>query len=111
MSGSFLQRYKAGEYIQVWDDLQSLGPVVYHPHYYDQARAVAQETMRRVCANIERLIPRLQQVGYIFGYEWAQPIIQEEFSRGGWTLAQDWVADQPPLFALPQPETSLQLQQ
>jgi hypothetical protein len=44
------------------------------------ARAVAHETMRRVRANLELLVPRLRAAGYDFGYAWlaAQADFEEE---------------------------------
>ena len=64
---NYLERYRNGEHEQVWNDLQSLGPSVRQEPYYTQARDVATETMRRVRRNCERLVARLQTLGYIFG--------------------------------------------
>lgn len=69
---TYLERYVAGEYEQVWADLVALGPHVRQQSVYADALAVAQETMRRVRRNIETLIPRLEAAGYQFGYAWAQ---------------------------------------
>jgi hypothetical protein len=68
---SFLKRYMDGEHEQVWAELTALGDQVREESYYDDALAVAHETMRRVRYNIEALIPRLRQLGYDFGYGWA----------------------------------------
>jgi len=65
---SYYERYIHGEYKQVWDDLASLGESVRSETVYYDALAVAQETMRRVRINIELLVERLPQVGYLFGY-------------------------------------------
>jgi len=64
---NYLERYHNGEHVQVWDELQSLGPAVRGDPYYIQAQAVAAETMRRVRRNCERLVARLQTLGYVFG--------------------------------------------
>ncbi len=71
---SFLERYLAGEHEQVWDELTALGEAVYEASLYEEARAVACETMRRARHNIEHLIPRLVALGYQFGYGWIQPM-------------------------------------
>jgi hypothetical protein len=63
----YLERYRNGEYEQVWNDLQALGPAVRDEPHYTQAREVAAETMRRVRRNCELLIARLHALGYSFG--------------------------------------------
>lgn len=64
---NYLERYRSGEYEQVWNDLQALGPAVRREPHYTQAREVAAETMRRVRRNCERLVSRLRALGYVFG--------------------------------------------
>lgn len=64
---NYLERYRAGEYEQVWHELQSLGANVRHEPHATQAQAVAAEAMRRVRRNCERLVARLHGLGYIFG--------------------------------------------
>ncbi|HJR79803.1 MAG TPA: hypothetical protein VJ821_07010 [Anaerolineales bacterium] len=64
---NYLERYQNGEYEQVWEELQSLGGSIRSEPYHTQARQVATETMRRVRRNCERIISRLQRLGYIFG--------------------------------------------
>ena len=64
----FLERYLDGQHEQVWTELVSLGPYVRRePEYWRQARSVAEETMRRVRENLERLVVELPRVGYEFG--------------------------------------------
>ncbi len=63
---TFLDRYRNGERVEVWDDLTSLGAGVRHALYFDDAIAVAAETMRRTRQNIETLIGRLAAVEYRF---------------------------------------------
>lgn len=66
---SFLERYRSGEFEQVWDELRHLGHRVRTPPLFADAQGVARETMRRARANIERLIPRLEDLGFRFAYE------------------------------------------
>lgn len=65
---TFLQRYQRGEYEQVWNDMLALGPTIRHEAVVTDALAVARETMRRARYNIEVLLPRLEHIGYTFGY-------------------------------------------
>jgi hypothetical protein len=68
---AFLARYLAGEHEPVWAELLALGAAVREEPHSTDARAVARETMRRVQHNITLLIPRLRELGYTFGYQWA----------------------------------------
>jgi hypothetical protein len=61
-----LDRYVNGEHQAVWKELVALGDRVREESQWDRAAAVARETMSRVRANVERLIPRLEAVGYRF---------------------------------------------
>lgn len=63
---TFLERYQAGDYVAVWDDLVALGEGVRSEPYYADALAVAAETMRRARHNVELLIQRLDAKGYRF---------------------------------------------
>lgn len=65
--GQYLERYLAGEYEQVWDELLAQRAAIRDEPLATDAWVVAQETMRRVRRNIELLIPRLQALGYRFG--------------------------------------------
>ena len=56
MPQSFTERYRSGDSVAVWNDLISLGDGVRHELYYQDARAVAQETMKRCRHNVEMLI-------------------------------------------------------
>jgi hypothetical protein len=62
----FLNRYKNGEYEQVWNDLLALGPTVREEPHWSEAMRVAAETMARVRRNCETLISRLEGMGYDF---------------------------------------------
>jgi hypothetical protein len=64
---NYLERYLDGEYQQVWDELVSLGAGVCQGPHYNQAWAVAEETMRRVQDNCSELISRLKTMEYKFG--------------------------------------------
>ncbi len=63
---TYLERYRNGEYEQVWNDLQALGPAVRQSPHYTDAQEIAAETMRRVRRNCERLVSRLRALGYSF---------------------------------------------
>ena len=67
MSINYLERYRNGEFEQVWNEMLALGPAVRQEPHYSQAQAVAAETMRRVRRNCERLIDRLRAMEYVFG--------------------------------------------
>ena len=64
---TYPQRYLSGEHERVWAELVALGGRVREEPLYSDAWAVACETMRRVRHNIETLIPRLQELDYVFG--------------------------------------------
>lgn len=87
LSRTYLERYLAGEYEQVWAELEALGEAVHEEPLHGDALAVARETMRRVRTNLEMLVPRLVTVGYQFGYGWIQPPTDEPF---GWRLREQY---------------------
>ena len=99
---SYLSRYQQGEYQQVWQDLYMLSTGVYQADVYADAWAVAIETMKRVRHNIEILIPRLEKLGYEFGYEW----LKEEWPD----VDEEWIAIQPALYAPPPANITEQIQ-
>jgi len=99
---TYLERYLTGEHEQVWAELVAMGERVRAEPIYSDAWAVACETMRRVRLNIERLIPRLVRMGFVFGYD---GLIHETLRRpmqgADWTdylAVQAWSRQQPPLF-------------
>src|SRR5580704_13608842 len=63
---TFLERYQAGDHIQVWADLEALGDAVRETRYFVDAQAVANETMKRVRHNAEVVVARLESLGYQF---------------------------------------------
>jgi len=93
----FLDRYLQGECQQVWDQLGVLGEDVHTATIYPDALAVAHETMRRMRHNIEVLIPRLEALGYHFGYAWMPLVSPADIA---------WVADQPARFTPPPEDIS-----
>ncbi|HEV8191173.1 MAG TPA: hypothetical protein VGP82_06775 [Ktedonobacterales bacterium] len=60
----------AGEHEQVWAELLALAAQVRAEAVYADALGVARETIRRARYTIETLIPRLEAIGYRFGYDW-----------------------------------------
>jgi hypothetical protein len=78
---TWLERYRAGECEQVWDELYSLGSAVLRLDVFDDATAVARETMRRVRTNCQVLIPRLQTLGWTFGYAWSSDLDEDNVAR------------------------------
>ncbi|HEY9296200.1 MAG TPA: hypothetical protein VIQ31_07470, partial [Phormidium sp.] len=63
---TFLERYKSGEYEQVWTELLARGSSIRNEPLLEDALAVARETMARTRTNIEMLIERLQAINYEF---------------------------------------------
>jgi hypothetical protein len=57
-------RYVAGEYEKVWNELIALGPAVREDPHAADALAVAYETMRRVEANVRDITARLRALDY-----------------------------------------------
>ena len=74
---TYLQRYLAGERIEVWNELMALGEAVRSKPAPAGVNAVIDETMRRARHNIEVLIPRLSGMGYRF----AAPAIERELQK------------------------------
>ncbi|MBB4742026.1 hypothetical protein BJY16_005485 [Actinoplanes octamycinicus] len=60
----FLDRYLSGDRERVWAELRALGLIERGHAQYDDARAVAAETMRRVRGNVEMVRTRLIDAGY-----------------------------------------------
>jgi hypothetical protein len=66
---TFLERYLAGEWEQVWDGLVAAGAQVRQEPLYSDAWAVARETMSRARSNVELLVERLDHLGFQFEEE------------------------------------------
>lgn len=63
---TYLQRYLDGEREAVWAELAALGAAIHEQPLFDDAQAVARETMTRARANVETLAQRLTALGYHF---------------------------------------------
>jgi hypothetical protein len=96
---TYLERYLAGEYEQVWDELQAQDDAVREGPLYSDALAVARETMRRARYNIGVLIDRLRALGYAFGYDWWKAEYRDMLE----------VHPPPGLFVEPRPDVERQL--
>jgi hypothetical protein len=68
VGSDWLERYREGETEAVWAEMLELGGEIRSAPTYEHARAVAEETMRRVRASVELLIVRLRAAGYEFQY-------------------------------------------
>ena len=64
---SYLERYRNGEHLDVWSELQRSGDAIQEPEILADALEVVRETMQRVRRNLELLIERLRSSGYQFG--------------------------------------------
>lgn len=62
----YLQRYLAGDHIQVWDEFRQLGTVSPQSPSCDDVWPVVVETMKRVRANLETVVERLRDDNYEF---------------------------------------------
>jgi hypothetical protein len=78
----YLERYRQGECEQVWAELLAQGGRIREQPLYDEALAVARETMRRARANIELLVPRLTSLGYQFAHPDRVFVPADEETRG-----------------------------
>jgi hypothetical protein len=60
------ERYLAGDHLRVWTEMTSSGPLLRQEPDWEDAAAVARETMRRARVNVERLIELLPATGFEF---------------------------------------------
>ncbi len=65
---TYLERYKNGEYEQVWAELLALGGQIRQEPLFSEALAVARETMGRAKYNVELLYKRLKAINYEFAF-------------------------------------------
>jgi len=79
---SFLCRYQHGEREQVWTTLRNFEETVREERHFDDALAVAVETMKRVRRNVEMLIDRLTESGYQFDEKIKFPLSPPEKHPG-----------------------------
>jgi hypothetical protein len=74
------QQYQSGHRENAWERLNSLGAIAYEQPYFEDALAVAHETMTRARSNVEVLSDRLAGIGYDFlmpktaGVTWMGPM-------------------------------------
>lgn len=61
---SYLERYKSGEYKEVWKELIELKDGILEPDIYDDATEVARTTMKRVRYNVEMLHDKLIELKF-----------------------------------------------
>ena len=54
----YLERYRRGEYRQVWAELQELGGAARAGSLGEEASAVARETMNRAAVNVRAIVER-----------------------------------------------------
>jgi hypothetical protein len=73
---TLLDRYRDGDCEAVWSDLERLGDAVHQEQYLADARAVAEETMKRVRHNAELVASRLAELGYEFA---TQKAVTDQF--------------------------------
>jgi len=103
---SYFERYQAGEHLPVWRDINDIPwySLQHDPSYMDTLADVIQvvrETMARVKQNINLLIPRLQSLGYEFGYGW----VGLDNPENPWADSDRlWVEHAPPLLSPPLPD-------
>ena len=62
----WLERYRAGERVQVWAEMTAACPDLRETADWDDAVGVARETMTRARTNVERLVDLLPANGYQF---------------------------------------------
>lgn len=67
---NLVERYKGGQYEEVWKELIMLGEEVRNPEILPLAQDVARNAMVTVRRNIEELIKRWQAKDFVFGYNW-----------------------------------------
>lgn len=63
---SYLERYQAGEYICVWQELIDLGDKACQEPLYSEVLKICQEIIKRVRFNLYTLHTRLLELGYEF---------------------------------------------
>jgi hypothetical protein len=98
----YLERYLAGEYEQVWQELwPRFWKEAQGEPFRSEALAVARAMMKRVRCNLETLVARAQAVGYRFGYDW---ILPEDAGAVAWSHLE------PPVLSDPLPDLAQRLQ-
>lgn len=62
----YLERYRAGEHVQVWQELVDLGAAIREEPLASAARAVAEEMLQRARHNVDLIDQRLRSLGFRF---------------------------------------------
>src|SRR5436309_13808019 len=60
------KQYQAEHYQEVYDELLSMQESIYNADLYEESLLVMRSIMKRVRHNIEQIVPRLHQMGYLF---------------------------------------------
>ena len=60
------KQYQAGHYQEVYDELLSMQESIYNADLYEESLLVMRSIMKRVRHNIEQIVSRLHQMGYLF---------------------------------------------
>jgi hypothetical protein len=96
---TYLSRYEAGEHEQVWREISPrYWKEVQSEPFFSEALEVARATMGRVRQNIELLVPRLETIGYAFGYSWAEDPPFKVFG------VEERIQAEPPVLSPPLPD-------
>lgn len=93
----FYERYEQGLHQEVYDELLALQEHIHEPHLYDEALVIVRTMMRRVRHNLEVIVPRLSQMGYLFR--------EGGFWENAPTEKQTRLKKEYPIFQPPTPET------
>jgi hypothetical protein len=79
---SWIERYRSGECIAVWNELRGYGSDGVPEHRREDAEEVARETMTRVAANVDMIVGRLTDAGYGFAFpEYMRQSLTHKISR------------------------------
>lgn len=95
---TFYDRYCRGFHQEVYNELLAGQEHIYEPTLQKEALLVTRETMRRIRYNVELLIPRLRELGYLFG----EGLSQTDEERVYWE-------QEAPIYGAPTSETFQQV--
>ncbi|MFO0619499.1 MAG: hypothetical protein U0414_43330 [Polyangiaceae bacterium] len=65
-SNAWLERYRAGDHVAVWDEIRALGAEIRGEAHLPRAMEVLREMMLRVRGNIDLIVTRLRELNYKF---------------------------------------------
>ncbi len=66
-SSDWVNRYKAGQFAEVWAEMESIGERIQQEPYRGPGVEVARETVERIHKNLTLVVGRLEEEGYKFG--------------------------------------------